>query len=275
MRPASQKVFDRNYYLHVCLGSEEFKKSYGRRLHPKVKKMLDTLPIFPHIKILEIGCGRGDSSLYIAQKASSVIGIDYSEEGIKLANEIRKKCSRKIQEKTNFYLMNATKLKFKDDTFDMVIFIDTIDHLTKQQVEKTFYEIKRVLKKNGTLFIKTCSNRILLDYTYHKYTYPINQILTGIDKKLKGLSYSSLPKNPRTPEAKKQHINEPDLFYLRDLFKRFKFKGTINGETGFVKDIKGFRSYVYNFLIALYPLSKILPFNIFFSHSFSAILKND
>lgn len=266
-------IFNEFYYSNICFGSDEFKKNKGLKLNPKVKNMIDNLSILPQMDILEIGCGRGEVSLYMAKKAKSVIGIDYSKDAIKIANNIKSLAKKTWGKKVTFYKMSSNKLKFKNNSFDLIVLIDTLDHLNKQEVDKTFTEILRVLKPNGSIFIKTCANRIILDKTYKYYILPMNRILTGIDKKIKNIEYEPLPVNPRTKEAKKQHVNESDYFYLKSLVNKYNLKGKIWGEVGFLTAEKSVKSKIYNFLITLNPLSKFFPLNIIFSHSFFAYLK--
>lgn len=271
----SSRVFNKDYYCNVCLGSEDFKKSKGLKLNKAVKQMIDGLDLEPSMRVLEIGCGRGDTAIYIAKKVNSIVGIDYSIDAIEIANEIRSNSSVKIKNKTKFYRMKADKLNFKDDEFDMLIFVDTIDHLNNMEVEKTMLEIKRVLKPSGKLFIKTCSNKTILDLTYKYYIYPLNKLITNLDKKIKNLEYNSLLRDPRTKEAKIQHINEPNYFYLRNLFIKFGFKGNIKAQTGFLTEDKRFRSKIYNFIVTFYPISKYFPINVFFAGNFQAVLTNN
>ena len=256
----NSRAFDKEYYYNKCLGSEEFKKSKGLVLNQKVKGMIDSLNLNQSMDVLEIGCGRGDTTMYIAKKVNSIAGIDYSKAAIQIANK--------------FKVMKADNLDFKNNSFDMVVFIDTIDHLNKTEINKTFKEILRVLRPNGNVFIKTCSNRILLDKTYKYYIFPLNKVFTWIDKKIKKIEYESLPHNPRTREASEQHINEPDYFYLRKVFERYGLKGRVKAETGFVIQNESLRSILYNLIVTLYPFSKYFPLNILFAHSFSATLRS-
>lgn len=271
----NQKIFDKDYYYNICLGSEEFKKSGGVLLHKKVKQMIDKLEVTKTMNVLEIGCGRGDTALYIARKVNSVHAIDYSMDGISIAKNIQKKYSKEIQKKVTFAVMKATDLAFKNDQFDLVLLIDVIDHLNKKEQEKTLKEISRVLKKDGRFFIRTCANSILLSYTYKYYIYPVNRLLTWLDKKIKHTDYASLPQDPRTKEQKRQHINEPDYYTLRRLFKKYLFSGTIHAEVGFLKEGSGIRTNLYNFAITLYPFSQYFPLNILFTGSFICNLYNN
>lgn len=270
----NQKIFDKKYYYDICLGSEEFKKSGGRILDAKIKARIDQIYLTKTMNVLEIGCGRGDTALHIAEKVHSITGVDYAIEGIRIANSIRKKYPKKIQQKVHFSVMDATKLSFKTDQFDLVILIDTMDHLNRKEQERTMKEISRVLKKDGTVFIRTCTNRILLSFTYRYYIYPMNRLLTWLDKKMKGVAYASLPKDPRSKEQKIQHINESDYFSLQKLFNKYHFSSKITSEVGFLKETNGIRGTLYNFVITLYPFSQYYPLNILFTNSFICILRN-
>ena len=43
MKSVDPKIYDKKYYLNVCLGSEEFKKSNGRIIHDRWKNYLKNL----------------------------------------------------------------------------------------------------------------------------------------------------------------------------------------------------------------------------------------
>lgn len=267
------KTFDREYYHNVCFGSEEFKTSGGRLINTRVKTMIDTLKLNKSMDVLEIGCGRGDTAIYIAKKVRSVTGIDYSRDGIKIAKGIQNLSPKSIQNKTKFYVMDASKLLFKSGSYDIVLLIDTLDHLNNKEQLNVMREINRVLKSGGELFIRTCSNKILLSYCYKYYVYPMNRLLTWIDKKIKRVDYASLPQDPRPKGWKKQHVSEPSYFSLRKLFEITNFEGKIKSEVGFLKGGKGLRTYLYNFAITFYPISKYFPLNILFTGSFVCYLR--
>ncbi len=271
----NQNNFDKKYYYEICFGSEDFKKSKGLKVAPRVKKMIDDLNLSKSMDVLEIGCGRGDTALYIAKKVNSVTAIDYSKDGIKIANSIKKNFPKKIQDKTKFFVMDATKLSFKNNSFDYVILIDTIEHLNTKEQIKMLNEIQRVLRPQGKLYVRTCTNKILNDFTYKYYSYPLNIFLTWIDKMIKGVDYESLPKNPRNKEQKKQHINECTYFSLKELFAKTNFKGNIKSEVGLLKEGISRRTKLYNFAIALFPISKYFPLNIFFTSSFNCYLQKE
>jgi len=99
--------------------------------------------------VLDVGCGDGALTYRIVEKGANVIGIDNSEEGIKLAEEI----FNKKQVLTQFILADAYKMPIKSNSIDCVILSEVIEHVAKPQ--KLLSETQRVLKKKGKVVIST------------------------------------------------------------------------------------------------------------------------
>lgn len=89
--------------------------------------------------VLDLGCGNGLSTNYI--KGKFVVGLDLSQVQMVRA----KKRFRKI----NYVVGNASKLPFKSNTFDLVVAINLLHHITDS--EKVLNEVYRVLKPGGKL----------------------------------------------------------------------------------------------------------------------------
>lgn len=236
MRTVSSRVYDTNYYLSCCLGAEEFKKSKGRKLHRNTMRVIDMIPFTPNMEVLDLGCGRGDITLCIARYVKKATGIDYSKSAINIAKSLKNAFPKKVKQKTQFVRANVKKLSFKENSFDLIIAFDIFEHLNKTEIKIAVKEIKRVLKPDGILFVQTGTNRILYDFTYKYYIYPVNKALTFIDMVIKRTSYHSFPKDPRTKEEKIQHVNEPTFFFLRNLFNTFNFNGSIQIKIGYLKE---------------------------------------
>lgn len=105
-----------------------------------LKKFLDNL--FGK-KILDLGSGPGNYSVFFKEKEFEPVCIDISREMI----------SRCKQKGLKSYVMDMEKLKFKDESFDGVFAFLSLIHLPKERIDVTLKEIKRVLKKDGTLYI--------------------------------------------------------------------------------------------------------------------------
>ncbi|WP_415300319.1 class I SAM-dependent methyltransferase [Candidatus Pelagibacter sp. Uisw_134_02] len=127
------------------------------------------------IKILEIGCGAGNNLAFLAQEGFNVFGIDMSKSAISFAK--KKFIQKKI--KGTIKVGNIKKLDWPNNYFDYVIDRSVLTHNTNQDISIILDEIKRILKKNGTIlsfdFFGSNTPDIKfgkrLQYnTYHKFT---------------------------------------------------------------------------------------------------------
>jgi len=105
----------------------------------------------PDWKILDVGCGRL-SPLKFTKKGSYRVGIDHYEPYIK--------ASKKLAIHDKYILADAKNLPFKDNSFQVVIAIEIIEHLKKQDSFKIIKEMERVASKKMILttpngFLKT------------------------------------------------------------------------------------------------------------------------
>lgn len=90
--------------------------------------------------ILDQGCGTGEYSLLF----KNYTGLDNNPEDIKYA-------LKKYQ--GSFILGSATKMPFKDSSFEAVFAVGLHHHLTDLQAKQAIREGWRVLKKGGKLII--------------------------------------------------------------------------------------------------------------------------
>ncbi len=96
--------------------------------------------------VLDIGCGTGNYSIELASMCLKVVGIDPSANMLKIAREKAEKGRLDIE----FILGIAESLPFNDNQFDIVLLVTTFEFLDP---EKTIFEMKRVLKKDGRIIL--------------------------------------------------------------------------------------------------------------------------
>jgi len=101
----------------------------------------------PEKRVLDYGCGHGMHAISMARMAAKkVIGIDLSKESLKIAEQ---RANRKsLNNRVKFIKMDAEKLEFPDNSFDIVFDGGTFSSI---DINKAFSEIKRVLKPAGYL----------------------------------------------------------------------------------------------------------------------------
>ena len=97
-------------------------------------------------KILELGCSTGNAAkVIINMDINEYYGIDISKKYIQIASQ--------NAPKGKFLHMDASKLDFKEESFDMLIISSLLHHIDDQTGLNCFKEAFRVLKKNGKIII--------------------------------------------------------------------------------------------------------------------------
>ncbi len=146
-------------------------------------------------RILDIGCGAGKISVYLAEKGLDVEGFDASEEMIKEAEKLAKK--ENVEEKTRFYIQDLLDLDDKNK-FDYVLCL--FNQLTYFPYAKTRIKvIKKMissLKKNGEIIITTTNKNYPRIFIKCLVFYFFMKIF---GKKAEFGGMFTLPKNAITP----------------------------------------------------------------------------
>ncbi len=91
--------------------------------------------------VLDIACGSGYGTYYLATSVKKIIGVDCSSEAIEYARR------RYAHPNASFEVMDACNMRFPDHTFDVVCSFETIEHV--EQVEAYLQQVARVLKNDG------------------------------------------------------------------------------------------------------------------------------
>jgi len=99
-------------------------------------------------KVLDLGCGSGANTWFLAKEGKETYGIDSSPTAIKLCKKMLKKWGIKAKLKVG----KMTELPYKNDFFDAVVDVVSLQHLNIKEHEKSLEEIHRVLKPNGKFF---------------------------------------------------------------------------------------------------------------------------
>ena len=111
-----------------------------------VKDFSDYYKLKDGSKILDIGCGKGFMIYDFLQHNNKYIvkGIDISDYAVK---------NSMPEVKDNVEVGNAKELQFEDNFFDLVISINTIHNLEKEECAMSLREIERVSKKDKFIIV--------------------------------------------------------------------------------------------------------------------------
>lgn len=115
--------------------------------------LLDAPPPFPvktGSSVLDLGCGWGRVQKSVLDRGAFTVGLDISENMLKLAKNHLLKNGHKP-----FLLRgDGTMLPFKDESFDLVYSLLVLQHLSKENGQIVFREVYRVLKPGGAAYIR-------------------------------------------------------------------------------------------------------------------------
>lgn len=98
-------------------------------------------------KILDLGCGLGDASVYFAKKGAHVYSIDISPQMIQVTKKLARMHHVGRQIKSS--VMVAEKLRFPNNYFDYIYGNGVLHHV---DINKASQEIHRTLKPKGRAF---------------------------------------------------------------------------------------------------------------------------
>ena len=131
-------------------------------LDPKIASSVEILAKTNALKtVLDVGCGTGKLVEYLNKRGFETYGCDpYA----------------KVSADKIFTKASATKLPFKNKSFDLITSISVIEHLKKSEVIKFIAEVKRVLNDSGHIFLVTPNYnsmwRIILGKRWFGYSDP-------------------------------------------------------------------------------------------------------
>ena len=142
---------------------EVYGEDYPEEINPDgfvtitdLENIVNNLEVGPGDRFIDLGCGRGGPTLWIARKTQAdCVGIDLSENAIRKASQRVKEFG--INSNVEFKAGNISSLDFLENSFDGAISIDVLSFLP--ELPKAISEIARILRNNSN-FVFTTWERI-------------------------------------------------------------------------------------------------------------------
>lgn len=203
--------YSKEYFLTECDGHAEYLAGQGLSLTPRLQALWKFLSVRPGMKLLDVGCGRGEIVIQCGVNETCAIGVDYSEVGLRLAK--RAIMHVQVQDRNRWKpphlcLSNAKRLPFPDNTFDRAVMSDIVEHLHPNELKTTLEEVYRALAPGGELLVHTMPN-----LWYYRYGYPLFRLAQRFRS-------VSLPADPRERfQFSHVHVNEQTPHTLRRLLR--------------------------------------------------------
>lgn len=221
-QPLPSTLYTEEYFLTACEGYDEFLASEGQHLSRRLRDAFAVAEVVPGMRVLDVGCGRGEILRHCMSLGIEAYGIDYAEVAAQMTREvIRAEQAAALDDAqrptaAGVCRSDAKYLPFPAAHFDRVLMFDVVEHLHPWELAAALRETRRVLKPNGRLIVHTAPNR-----WYDAYAYPWVRRVRNLMGQ--GAHY---PKDPRaiTPVNQEVHVNEQDMLSMRRAMKETGFR---------------------------------------------------
>jgi cyclopropane fatty-acyl-phospholipid synthase-like methyltransferase len=177
------------------------------------------------MRVLDIGCGRGEILFHCARLGADAHGIDYARAAVRLSRLVAERYEHatgenRVQGRIGVYQSDAKHLPFPRGYFDRVLMFDIVEHLYPWELHQALLQVHRVLTPEGRLIVHTAPNR-----WYDQFAYPVVRFV----RRLMGQG-ERYPQDPRALNVAVNvdvHVNEQDIVSLRRTLKKAGFQGKV------------------------------------------------
>ncbi len=260
--PIPAEDYTLEYYETCCQGYEEFKSSGGERLPMRLAMPLELAQIKAGMRVVDIGCGRGELVLHCTRRGAYTWGLDYARPALGLAQQALKTVFAQSVPCASWALQQANAsgaLPFASGSVDVVFMLDVVEHLLPHELKAALDETWRILRPGGRLVVHTMPN-----LWYYHYGYPLYRLL----QRLRG---QHLPADPRARwKYSHVHVNEQTPTRLRRALLESGFKARVW--------LHPIQSYEYEdsrlVRVSMRALAHIYPFRWVFCNDIFAIGSN-
>jgi cyclopropane fatty-acyl-phospholipid synthase-like methyltransferase len=209
-------LYTEEYFLNACEGYEEFSETHGERLSRRLSAAFAVAAVQPGMKVLDVGCGRGEILRHCARLGADAYGVDYAPVAVDMASKALAG-ERQAPGKTGVAQSDAKRLPFPNEFFDRALMFDVVEHLYPWELDQSLAEVARVLKPGGAFIVHTAPN-----VWYDRYAYPLVRAVRTLLGQ--GARY---PKNPRALNVSANvdvHVNEQSQLSLGRTLQRSGFR---------------------------------------------------
>jgi 2-polyprenyl-3-methyl-5-hydroxy-6-metoxy-1,4-benzoquinol methylase/glycosyltransferase involved in cell wall biosynthesis len=120
-------------------------------------------------RVLDLACGEGYGSYFLAKTAESVVGIDIEERAIKHAR------NKYIKQNLEFKVGSITRIPITGThLFDVAVCFEALEHIEEHQ--NLLSEVKRLLAPDGILIVSTPNKKVYTDEPQFKNPFHVHEL---------------------------------------------------------------------------------------------------
>ncbi len=167
-----EEWFDTKYY-HILYKNRDFKEA-----RQFIDNLMGHLAPDKKSKFLDLACGKGRFSLYLAEKGYDLTGVDLSQESIEYAKQFERKSLK--------FFMHDMRLPFKIAHFDYIFnFFTSFGYFeTDEAHQETLSNVVKGLVNNGVFVLDFLNAEKLIDGLKKREQKTIDGITFKIRRKV-------------------------------------------------------------------------------------------
>lgn len=181
-------------YLEEKLLADSIEISY-EIAHPRIRQHLQAELDYVSSRlnendiILELGCGYGRALFQMSPYVHYCVGIDISDERISYANHLKQ-----AYQNCDFFQMDAVKLEFSKNEFDVVICMQNGIGLFNVDHKRLIWEALRVAKERGRVIFTSYSDEFWSEQVEWFQLQTDRGMISDIDPKAGNLNLNNFSK---------------------------------------------------------------------------------
>jgi ubiquinone/menaquinone biosynthesis C-methylase UbiE len=219
-QPVPSTLYTEEYFRTACEGYDEFNTSEGEHLSRRLKAAFELAEVTPGMRVLDVGCGRGEILRHCAQLGADAYGIDYAAVAVQMSQRVIEPLNGVVPGKTAVGQADAKKLPFPTGAFDRVLLFDVVEHLHPWELQQALREVHRVLKPEGRVIIHTAPN-----IWYDRYAYPLVRLVRTLMGQ--GARYPKDPRQFLVDVNEHVHVNEQSILSMHRALRQAGFSGKV------------------------------------------------
>ena len=250
----SPESYSEEYFLSECHGCDEYRTTRGMVLPRRLQAAFELGAISPGMRVIDIGCGRGEIALHSSLAGADAYAVDYSDDALRLTRRILDEHGGEVRDRVFLQRADAQHLPFAEETFDRAFMLDLVEHLHPAELSLVLREVHRVLRSGGCLVVHTMPN-----LWYLRYGYPLYRLV----QRARG---QALPADPRQRwRYGEVHVNEQDVRRLKGSLRNagFRSKVWLRPTETFDREESGIVRAVMRALVTVYPFRWLFCNDIF------------
>lgn len=149
---AQQEIWEQEYESGKLVSKDDQPQAFMKRYVRRFTFLSGKEP--NEWRVLDLGCGTGRNSNFLASLGADVVGVDIASNAIELAEERANKLGVSVE-----YLHQSIgeKLPFENESFDLILDITSSNSLNEAERDIYLHEASRLLKPDGAFLVRALS----------------------------------------------------------------------------------------------------------------------